>query len=159
LGRIALVDAFLDASGIGGGTVVIRGDRLLVDQAFVFADTRGAMDGIRIGVDINVAGEVAITNGSSITTDALDAGHAGDIRMTQAFARAGELLRDRCGERVRGGTVSRFVLGGRDGVPLEPGSLLLSPLVRAEQPAPVRLIDTVKGQREVSFGPVQGLEG
>jgi filamentous hemagglutinin family protein len=44
LGRIALVDAFLDASGIGGGTVVIRGGRLLVDQAFVFADTRGAMD-------------------------------------------------------------------------------------------------------------------
>jgi hypothetical protein len=78
--------------------------------------------------------------------------------LTQAFAQAGELLRDRCGERVRGGTVSRFVLGGRDGVPLEPGSLLLSPLVRAEQLAPVRLTDTVIGQREVSFGPVRGLE-
>jgi large exoprotein involved in heme utilization and adhesion len=45
------------------------------------------MDGIRIGVDINVAGEVAITNGSSITTDALDAGYAGDIRIR---AKSGE---------------------------------------------------------------------
>jgi hypothetical protein len=31
-------------------------------------------------------------------------------------------------ERLREGTVSRLVIGGRDGVPLEPGSLLLSPL-------------------------------
>jgi hypothetical protein len=74
--------------------------------------------------------------------------------LPQTFARAGELLRDRCGERVRGGTVSRFVLGGRDGVPLEPGGLLLSPPVRAEHLAPVRLTDIVKGQREVSIGPV-----
>jgi hypothetical protein len=78
--------------------------------------------------------------------------------LPQTFARAGELLRDRCGERVRGGTISRFVLGGRDGVPLEPGSLLLSPLVQAEQPAPVRITDTVEGQREVSFEPVGELE-
>jgi hypothetical protein len=49
--------------------------------------------------------------------------------LPQSFARAAELLRDRCAERLRGGSVSRFVLGGRDGVPLEPGepwpSLLL----------------------------------
>jgi len=41
LGRIALVDAFLDASGTGGGTIAIRGGRLLVDQSFIFADTQG----------------------------------------------------------------------------------------------------------------------
>src|SRR5262249_2005434 len=39
----------------------------------------------------------------------------------------------RCAERLREGTVSRFVVGGRDGVPLEPGSLLLSPLERVGQ--------------------------
>jgi hypothetical protein len=91
LGRIALAHgALLDASGAGGGTVVIRGGRLLVDQSFVFADTHGARDGMRLGVDIDVAGEVAITHGSGITTDVLGGGHAGDIRI-----RAGSLdMRD-----------------------------------------------------------------
>jgi large exoprotein involved in heme utilization and adhesion len=46
--------------------------------------------------------------------------------LPQSFARVAELLRNRCAERLRGGTVSRFVLGGRDGVPLEPGSWLPS---------------------------------
>jgi large exoprotein involved in heme utilization and adhesion len=41
--------------------------------------------------------------------------------LPQAFAQAAELLQSRCAERLREGTVSRFVVGGRDGVPLEPG--------------------------------------
>ena len=53
--------------------------------------------------------------------------------LPQAFARTTELLRDRCAERLRGGTVSRFVLGGRDGVPQEPGGLWPSPLVQGTQ--------------------------
>ena len=63
--------------------------------------------------------------------------------LPQAFAQATELLRTRCVERLREGTVSRFVLGGRDGVPLEPGSLLLSPLQRVDQEAGVQ-----EGQRQ-----------
>jgi hypothetical protein len=53
--------------------------------------------------------------------------------LPMAFAQTAELLRSRCAERLREGTVSRLVLGGRDGVPLEPGSLLLSPLQRVDQ--------------------------
>jgi filamentous hemagglutinin family protein len=53
--------------------------------------------------------------------------------LPQAFAQPAELLRSRCAERLREGTVSRFVVGSRDGVPLEPGSLLLSPLERMGQ--------------------------
>jgi large exoprotein involved in heme utilization and adhesion len=53
--------------------------------------------------------------------------------LPQAFAPATELLRNRCAERLREGTVSRLVVGGRDGVPLEPGSVLLSPLERGGQ--------------------------
>src|SRR5262249_15944014 len=48
--------------------------------------------------------------------------------LPQSFARATELLRNRCAERVREGTVSRFVLSGRDGVPQEPGGLWPSSL-------------------------------
>jgi large exoprotein involved in heme utilization and adhesion len=53
--------------------------------------------------------------------------------LPQVFAQTAELLRSRCAERLREGAVSRFVLGGRDSVPLEPGSLLLSPPVRVDQ--------------------------
>ena len=53
--------------------------------------------------------------------------------LPQSFAQTAELLRTRCVERLREGAVSRFVVGGRDGVPLEPGSLLLSPLERVGQ--------------------------
>jgi large exoprotein involved in heme utilization and adhesion len=91
LGRVALVHgALLDASGAGGGTVVIRGGRLLVDQSFVFADTHGARDGVRLGVDINMTGEVAITHASGITTDALGAGRAGDIRIRSGSLEASD---------------------------------------------------------------------
>ena len=53
--------------------------------------------------------------------------------LPQSFAQPAELLRTRCVGRLREGAVSRFVVGGRDGVPLEPGSLLLSPLARVGQ--------------------------
>jgi filamentous hemagglutinin family protein len=53
--------------------------------------------------------------------------------LPQAFAQTAELLRSRCAERLREGTVSRLVVGGRDGVPLEPGSLLPSPLAQTGQ--------------------------
>jgi filamentous hemagglutinin family protein len=52
--------------------------------------------------------------------------------LPQEFARISELLRDRCAGRLREGRVSRLVLGGRDGVPSEPGSLLLSPLIQTD---------------------------
>jgi hypothetical protein len=67
--------------------------------------------------------------------------------LPYAFAQTAELLRSRCAERLREGTVSRFVIGGRDGVPLEPGSLLLSPLVWAGQAG------VVHGEEQGSYNP------
>jgi hypothetical protein len=52
--------------------------------------------------------------------------------LPQEFAPITELLRDRCAGRLREGRVSRFLLGGRDGIPSEPGSLLLSPLMQTD---------------------------
>ena len=37
--------ALVDASGDGGGTVTIRGGRLVVDGSFIFADTLGDVHG------------------------------------------------------------------------------------------------------------------
>jgi hypothetical protein len=56
-----------------------------------------------------------------------------NVLPSPTFTQALELSRNRCVTRLREGQVSRFVIGGRDGVPLEPGSLLLSPLARMDQ--------------------------
>ena len=49
--------------------------------------------------------------------------------LPQDFGRQLELLRGLCAQRLRGGERSSFVLARRDGLPLEPGTLLPSPLV------------------------------
>ena len=54
--------------------------------------------------------------------------------LQERFSEAAALLRQRCAERLRGGQVSSFIVGGRDGVPLEPGELLPSPLYMMEEP-------------------------
>jgi large exoprotein involved in heme utilization and adhesion len=159
---------------VGGGATTVGGN-IFIDPQFVLLQNSqivanafaGQGGKIRIQAQqVFLADPTSLVSASSalgingqVAIQAPVADISGTVAsLPQTFARVGELLRDRCVERVRGGTVSRFVLGGRDGVPLEPGSLLLSPLMRAEQLAPVRITDTVAGQREVSFGPVGGLE-
>jgi len=44
------------------------------------------------------------------------------------IVQAAALLQARCAARLAGGTSSSFVVAGRDGLPLEPGGLLPSPL-------------------------------
>ncbi|MBI3989150.1 MAG: hypothetical protein HY347_05995, partial [candidate division NC10 bacterium] len=83
LGAIKLSDlALLDASGNGGGTVVIRGGNLLIDNSFISATTQGNRNGASIGIDIHVTGDMVVTNGASITTDGFGVGRGGDIRIT-----------------------------------------------------------------------------
>jgi filamentous hemagglutinin family protein len=105
--RLGKVDisrgARVDVSGAGAGTVVIRGGRLLVENANVFADTLGDKNGAEIGIDIEVADDVAVTNGN-ITTDDIGAGDAGDIRIS-----AGSV------EMSHGVIGSRAFLGTGDG--------------------------------------------
>ena len=48
--------------------------------------------------------------------------------LPQAFAPVAELLRDRCTPRLREARASRFVRRGREGVPVGPDGVLLSPL-------------------------------
>jgi large exoprotein involved in heme utilization and adhesion len=121
--------------------------RIQAQQAFLAdpASTVSASSALGINGQVNI--QAPVTSISGVVAP-----------LPQAFAQTAELLRSRCVERLREGTVSRFVVGGRDGVPLEPGSLLLSPLMQGEQPDPARLADTVEGQRKPSFVHVGGLE-
>ena len=83
LGRIALSQrARVDASGNGGGAVLIRGGHLLVDNAFMFADNQGTRDGAGLGLDLRITAEARIANRAFLTTDSLGAGRARALRLT-----------------------------------------------------------------------------
>jgi large exoprotein involved in heme utilization and adhesion len=80
LGRLTLSqDALLTVSGNGGGTVLIRSGRLLVDRSRIEANNTGPMDGSGLGVDLRIAGEALITNDARIQVQARQAGHAGAV--------------------------------------------------------------------------------
>jgi filamentous hemagglutinin family protein len=82
LGRLTLSrGAVLDASGHGGGVVLLRGGRLFVDQAWMSADNTGPVDGSGLGMDLRIAADAIIVTGSFITTDSAG-GRARDLRLT-----------------------------------------------------------------------------
>jgi len=104
------------AAGHGGRISLTASKALLADpsSAVTASSTRGINGEVNIQAPVtNISGAVA--------------------PLSQAFAQPAELLQSRCAERLREGRISRLVIGGRDGVPLEPGSLLLSPLQRVDQ--------------------------
>ncbi len=81
LGTIRFSNAAIDAGGSGGGMVVIRSNRLLLNSSTLAAYTRGNKNGAEIGIDIE-AQEMVLTDGALITTDILGgAGNGGDIRI------------------------------------------------------------------------------
>ena len=53
--------------------------------------------------------------------------------LPQAFVNVAALLPARCAARLSGGQTSSLVLGGRYGLPAEPGGVLPSPLVLEER--------------------------
>jgi filamentous hemagglutinin family protein len=64
-GQITLQNsAQLDASGEGGGRIVIRGGRLLVDNSKIEANTTGAGNGQ--GIDVAVVNDLSLLNGGQI---------------------------------------------------------------------------------------------
>jgi hypothetical protein len=87
LGRLELSQGvFLDASGDGGGTVLLRGGGLRVDGSRIFADTQGDVDGASLGIDLQIAADAVLANGALITTDSLGAGRGGAAADGEQFA-------------------------------------------------------------------------
>jgi filamentous hemagglutinin family protein len=83
MGNITLSQgATLDVSGDGGGTIKIVGGQFVADQAFLNANTVGALDGAPTAVDINMTGDVTFTNGSAITLFAGGTGRLGDTTIS-----------------------------------------------------------------------------
>jgi filamentous hemagglutinin family protein len=73
--------AMVDASGEGGGQIVIRGGKLVIaDQGTsVKADTLGVQDGR--GIDIELTEGMELRNGAQITTSTFGTGKGGDIAI------------------------------------------------------------------------------
>jgi len=66
------------SSSSGGGTVVIRGGKLLIDNSYVAANTTGDIDGAKVGIDIGIK-EDFVANGASIVASTSGIGQGGDI--------------------------------------------------------------------------------
>ncbi|PYI87270.1 MAG: hypothetical protein DME26_06645, partial [Verrucomicrobia bacterium] len=78
--------AQLNASGVGGGRIVIRGGRLTVDNSKIQANTTGSTGGQ--GIDIAVVNDLDLANGgqiNSLSTKGLGAG--GNIKVNAGFIR------------------------------------------------------------------------
>ncbi len=138
-------------SGVGsGGNITIDSDLVILDDSRILANAFGGPGG-----NINITADVFLVNSGGMLptslTGIVDASSAlstpGTINIQATFTdvtgevtqlpetplRATELLRAACAARFVGGKASSLVLGGRDGVPIQPGGLLPSPLYLANE--------------------------
>jgi large exoprotein involved in heme utilization and adhesion len=162
-------------TGVGkGGNITIDPQFVVMQGSQVRADAFGGPGGnVRIVAGVFLADPASRVSASSqlgingvVNIQAPVTSISGAVApLPQEFAPISELLRDRCAGRLREGRVSRLVLGGRDGVPSEPGSLLLSPLIqtdptahREEADMPVRSGQMQGRARYVLAGTLGGLE-
>ncbi len=104
LGAIELSgSARLDTTGNGGGTIVIRSGRLVVQQASLTAFNPGSADSPGIGIDIDVRDTLRLSNGT-IATRSTGAGNGGDvvIRGGDVILTDNALINTRSGGRRSG---------------------------------------------------------
>ena len=81
LSRNALVDVGAPSgSGVGSGRVVIRGGRLVIDDARIDAIAGSAAAGAPVAVDLEVAEDAVVRAGSRLTAASAQAA-AGDLRI------------------------------------------------------------------------------
>ena len=71
--------AFIDASGDGGGVVIIRGGQFVMDDSRIFADTLA--DGPPGAVIVNVE-NLTLMEGGRITSDSVGPGQGGSVSVT-----------------------------------------------------------------------------
>jgi len=136
-------------SGVGGGgNISIDPQALILNNSRILANAFGGPGG-----NINIVADVFLVNNNAAfptsLTGIVDASSAlstpGTVNIEATFTnvegsvtllpetplKATELLRAACAARFAGGKTSSLVVGGRDGLPPQPGDLLPSPLYLA----------------------------
>ena len=139
---VHLKDSEITAS-VGGGASTVGGN-ISIDPQYVILDHskiianayEGQGGNIRIVSNVFLADPYSVVDASS----ALGIDGTVDIRapiteisgtlvpLGEDFISAFELLREPCMARIRGGQYSSFIVSGRDGLPVEPGAWLPSPM-------------------------------
>jgi large exoprotein involved in heme utilization and adhesion len=130
-------------ASVGGGPDTVGGN-IFLDPAFVILRNSNiianAFEGR--GGNIRIIAGTFLADPNSRVDASSDKGIDGtvDIRapikdlsqkvspLPEEYMKVADLLREACIARVRGGEYSSFVVGGREGLPMEPGTLLPSPL-------------------------------
>jgi large exoprotein involved in heme utilization and adhesion len=146
---LRLINAEITTHAAGdGGKITIDPEFIIVEDASQLITSAGVNGG-----DITLIATKAIfISGDSIIDASGSLGISGEITIQAPvtslsgtlaplpgeIVQAAELLQARCAARIAGGTSGSFVVAGRDGVPLEPGGLLPSPLY-VESPGSTRM--------------------
>ena len=129
----------------GGGNINIDPQALILNNSKILANAFGGPGGnINITADVflvnsggmfptSLAGIVdassALSTSGTVNIEATFTNVTGSVTLLpQTPLQATELLRASCAARFAGGKTSSLVLAGRDGLPLQPGGLLPSPL-------------------------------
>ncbi len=121
-----------------GGNIDMRANVAVLERSNIRADAFGGPGG---NISIRTQGLIRdntseVTASSTLDVDGRVAVEgiidvSGALKpISQRFAQAEALLQDRCGKRSRQQQLSRFLVRGRDRVPIAPNGLLPSPLVK-----------------------------
>jgi len=114
LGDINISHTFIDAGGDGGGTIIIRGGQLVLDNSSVYASTKGEAGNNLpgFGIDILSAGNVTLDNYSIIGTNIFSGvpDDSGGIRITADHL------------RVNNSQIQSNAFGGTSTIPASSGS-------------------------------------
>jgi hypothetical protein len=142
---VELVDSQVTTTVQGGagdaGNITIDPRYVILNNSQVIARAvEGNGGNIRIGADVFLASPTSVVDASSqkgisgtIDIQGAVSNLSGLITpLPQGYLSTATLSEDRCAGR-REGQVSSFVVAGREGMPLQPGGVLPSPLYEADQ--------------------------
>jgi large exoprotein involved in heme utilization and adhesion len=126
--------------GGGGdaGNIMVDSPFIVLEGSQIIANAFEGMGGnIRIGAEVFLADPASLVSASSTlgiqgTVDIQSpiTSLSGALApLPQAFVSAAALLPTRCAARAPGSTYSSLILSGREGLPLDPGGLLPSPVI------------------------------
>ncbi|MCK4961188.1 MAG: filamentous hemagglutinin N-terminal domain-containing protein [Anaerolineales bacterium] len=139
---VYLIDSEITAS-VGGGPETVGGNINIDPEYVILKNSKiiaNAYEGM--GGNISIVADVFLADPDSIVDASSALGIDGQVNirapvkeitgtfapLPKDFLSALALLREPCMARIQGGKYSSFVVGGRDGLPLEPGGLLPSPI-------------------------------
>jgi len=143
----------------GAGNITIDPQFVILDRSRISADAFGGPGGnVKITADIflnshsQITASSALSQPGTIDIQASITDVSGSLaQLPEAVLQASSLLRAACAVRLSEGKASSLVLSGREGLPLEPGSLLPSPLLM-EEPARVKSFDIAQDRPSLIGG-------